>query len=136
MCSLALAATAPGGEEPDATRRMLFLGMGAGTLPQLLCHHLAAAEVELTAVELDASVVEAARTQLCLSERVDVHVDDAQSWLRRHVASTAPDFDVIFVRPRLLRPPVPPIGPPAARALSCDLSLVTLPPSSTHQLTG
>ena len=78
---------------------MLFLGLGAGTLPQLLCHHLPSAE--LTAVELDAAVVEAARTHLHLPERVVVHVDDALLWLRHHAASSssaAATFDVIFVR--------------------------------------
>ena len=98
---------------PSAPLRMCFLGMGAGTLPTLLCHHLPPTEAcTVQAVEFDGAVAEAARGHLGLDPRVHVDVGDALHWIEEHArrleasgrgADADSDqtddgqFDVIFV---------------------------------------
>lgn len=87
MAALALAGSASGSARgSSAAPRLLFLGLGAGTLPALLAHHLPAAST-LHAVEYDATVAAAAATELGLPRSVSVDVDDAAAWLRRRAAS-------------------------------------------------
>lgn len=114
MCAVAFSATATsehmsGAAATSAPMRMLFLGMGGGTLPTLLCHHLPPTEASLMqAVEFDSAVADAARECLGLDARVRVDVGDAYQWIRDHAARLAsspgvsPDeppskFDAIFV---------------------------------------
>lgn len=109
MAAVALAATAratpPGGGAP---LRLLCLGMGGGTLPQLLgaaCPD-SLESGRIRAVELDGAVAEAAVEHLGLDRRVRVETADARQWLRRHAAS-------------LGRPSYPLVDPDAAGA-ACD----------------
>ena len=87
---------------PSAPLRMCFLGMGAGTLPTLLCHHLPSTEVStLHAVEFDGAVTDAARECLGLDPRVHVDVGDALCWIEEHagrlVAGFGADADAVAV---------------------------------------
>lgn len=79
-------------------KRVLVLGMGAGSLPSLLGHCCPEA-VTIDAVELDSRVAEAACGPLGLdTRRVDVHVHDAMAWLsQRAQDSLAMRYDLIFV---------------------------------------
>lgn len=92
----------------EPLRRILMLGMGAGSLPSLLsCCCPEATTIDC--VELDASVADAACGPLGLdTSRITVHVDDALAWLSRRaelareesaVGATAPchSYDVICV---------------------------------------
>lgn len=122
MCAVSLSAVAVSerirprdgatGDSPAVRPlRMCFLGMGAGTLPTLLCHHLPPSEAcTLQAVEFDGAVTDAARECLGLDPRVDVDVGDALHWIRERAGKLAEvrgadadaehddgKFDVIFV---------------------------------------
>ena len=78
MAAVALSAR---GDVP--TRRILMLGMGAGSMCSLLSHCCPEA-VQIDAVELDGAVAEAACGPLGLdTSRINVHVDDALVWLNR-----------------------------------------------------
>ncbi len=86
----ALAAAAllrPGG--PPAS--VLLLGLGGGTVTRQLRALLP--EVRLVGVEIDAGVIELARTYMTLDEQqVEVHIDDAYAFLAR----TTERFDVVL----------------------------------------
>lgn len=87
------------GARPRRTpsQRVLVLGLGAALLPSLLTHHLPRAAV--TAVELDATVVEAATSHLGLdASRVRVVTEDALSWVKRMANAEHEDtFDAILI---------------------------------------
>ncbi len=86
----ALAAAAllrPGG----APTSVLLLGLGGGTVTRQLRALLPT--VRLVGVEIDAGVIELARTYMGLREQqVEVHVEDAYAYLER----TAERFDVVL----------------------------------------
>ena len=96
MASIAFATAVHGDGAVETPSRVLFMGLGGGTLPQLWSS-ISNEYDDLTALEIDAAVIEAARTQLGLSPRVRVHTGDARLWLQRHVAAAEPQFDVIFI---------------------------------------
>jgi hypothetical protein len=76
---------------PSASEaRLLFLGLGAGTLPSTLAT-LLGPRASLHAIELDATVADAASLVLGLDMvRVRVSIDDAARWVRRHAVAGVP----------------------------------------------
>ena len=78
-------------------RRLLFLGLGAGSLPSLLAT-LLEPNCELVAVELDAAVVTAAERWLGLDcGRVHVETDNAIDYVAASAVLDGGSFDAIFV---------------------------------------
>lgn len=70
---------------------VLLLGLGGGTVTRQLRALLPA--VRLVGVEIDAGVIDLARTYMALDEqRVEVHIEDAYGYLAR----TAEQFDVVL----------------------------------------
>ena len=78
-------------------RRLLFLGLGAGSLPSLFAS-LLEPNCELVAVELDAAVVTAAEQWLGLDcGRVHVETDNALDYVAACAVHDGGSFDAIFV---------------------------------------
>ena len=78
-------------------RRLLFLGLGAGSLPSLFAT-LLEPNCELVAVELDAAVVTAAEQWLGLDcSRVHVETDNALDYVAACAVLDGGSFDAIFV---------------------------------------
>merc|ERR1711865_920930 len=79
-------------------RRLLFLGLGAGSLPSLFASLLEPQNYELVAVELDAAVVTAAEQWLGLDcGRVHVETDNALNYVAACAVLDGGSFDAIFV---------------------------------------
>ena len=79
-------------------RRLLFLGLGAGSLPSLFASLLEPQNYELVAVELDAAVVTAAEQWLGLDcGRVHVETDNALDYVAACAVLDGGSFDAIFV---------------------------------------
>jgi len=99
MAAAALACVAPLPSAEGPSPRLLFLGLGGGTLPVLLSDLLPSAEV--SAVELDGAVVDAATSCLGVRlDRIEVVTADALQWARQQAAAAegeAGRFDLIFV---------------------------------------
>jgi len=74
-------------------RRVLVIGLGAGTLPVFLHKHFSAATID--AVEIDPEVVRVAKAYfgLKVDERLRVHVADG----RRFIEAVRLPYDVIFL---------------------------------------
>ena len=79
--------------------RLLFLGLGAGTLPRLMGHYLPCAE--LVAIECDATVCDAAVECFGMDDgTMTVVRADALRWVEEAAGSAADDnllFDAVFV---------------------------------------
>lgn len=86
QAALALAGMEMGASPRRApAHRVLVLGLGAALLPSLLAYHLP--RCALTALELDATVVQAAKSHLGLdTSRVRVITEDALTWIGRMAA--------------------------------------------------
>ena len=79
-------------------RRLLFLGLGAGSLPSLFASLLEPQNYELVAVELDAAVVTAAEQWLGLDcTRVHVETGNALDYVAACAVLDGGSFDAIFV---------------------------------------
>ena len=95
-----LAALALAGLECDGavtSPACLFIGLGAGTLPKLVHHHIPGASC--VALELDGAVCEAARLHLGLDGTgVQVVIGDGVEWVEAQAAAAVPPkFDAIFI---------------------------------------
>lgn len=72
-------------------RSALFAGLGAGSLPGFF--HRVLPRVAVEAVEIDAGMVEVARTYFDLDPGIPVHVSDA----RKHLRAAGKPYDLVFV---------------------------------------
>ena len=95
LAALALAGLEGGGAETSPA--CLFLGLGAGSLPRFIDAHVRGASC--LALELDGSVVDAARSHLGLDRSgVAVIVEDGVEWVKAQAqAPTPPSFDAVFI---------------------------------------
>ena len=100
QAALALAGMEMGASPRRApAHRVLVLGLGAALLPSLLAYHLP--RCALTALELDATVVQAAKSHLGLdTSRVRVITEDALTWIGRMAAEhkdARQTFDAVLI---------------------------------------
>lgn len=80
--------------EPDWPRRVLIVGLGAGSLVKFLYRHRP--QARLTVVEIDAQVVACARSQFKLPddrERIAIEIGDGA----RHVAASGEPYDLVLI---------------------------------------
>jgi len=89
-CRVSLVSLAFLGREP---RGMLFVGLGAGSLPRYLKRHYPSSRIDIA--EVDAEVLEAARKYFFFQEAegMEVHISDGREFLRR--AGRA--YDIVFL---------------------------------------
>ncbi len=67
-----------------AAKRVLFIGLGGGSLPKQMWRDFP--ELQMDAVEIDKEVVTVARKYFALPDdpRIAVHVDDGRQWLQKN----------------------------------------------------
>lgn len=88
------------GDGAVALPACLFIGLGAGTLPKLVHHHIPLASC--VALELDGAVCEAARLHLGLDVTdgtgVQLVIGDGVEWVEAQAAAASPPkFDAVFI---------------------------------------